>query len=323
MILISVVIVNYKSWDSLSSCLESFKEFEPQTKHEIIVVDNDSKDGYFELFSKNYPSVNFIKNSGNNGFPHACNLGAKNSSGKFLLFLNPDTVLNDSNAIDGMFNFASDNPTIGITSCRKINTKGNSEREMTFSSPWLTISWIRAIYKIASSSIIKDSFPNNEMLWYPEWITGSVVMISSRLFYAVGKWSHKHYWMYYEDVDLCLKVKQKNKKIALLRDLSIMHNHGGSSRININTIAITKSEVITSWHAFVQLHTKGLNRVSLHIVIIVNTLISQLLKVALTSLVFWKISFRANILVLIATFNYYINALICGTWKSKRIVLDE
>jgi GT2 family glycosyltransferase len=85
--------------------------------------------------------------------------------------------------------------------------------------------------------------------------------------------------MYYEDVDLCRKVKHHNKTIALLRDVELQHAHGGSSRRNPKTTAITRSEVVTSSHVSVQAHTQGLNRIALHSTLIINTLISWLFRV--------------------------------------------
>ena len=318
---LSIVIVNYKSWKVLAECLDSFSQYTPKLNHEIIVVDNDSQDGKLESFSQNYPHVTFIKNSGNNGFAHGCNLGADNARGEFLLFLNPDTVLTNSTAIDNMFDFAQQNYDVGITSCRRINLKGKPEREMAFASPWLIISWIRALYKLINKSEIQKKFPENEAVWHPDWVAGSVVLIQKRFFNKVGKWGQNSFWMYYEDVDLCRKVKVLNKNIALLRNVEIKHAHGGSSRKNPKTTAITKSEVVTSSHVYIQLHTQGLNRSLLHFAIFIDTLLSQLVKILFTLPVFWKVAFKANILVFIATFKYYVNAIIRNTWKSKR--LDE
>jgi len=211
---LSIVIVNYKSWKVLAECLDSFSQYTPKLNYEIIVVDNDSQDGELESFSKRYPQVDFIKNTGNNGFAHGCNLGADNAQGKYLLFLNPDTVLTNSTAIDDMLNFAQHNPNVGITSCRRINPKGRPEREMAFANPWLIISWIRAIYKLINKVKIQKKFPENETIWHPDWIAGSVVLIETGLFNEIGRWNQDNFWMYYEDVDLCRKVKRQNKKIA-------------------------------------------------------------------------------------------------------------
>jgi GT2 family glycosyltransferase len=316
---LSIIIVNYKSWSVLTECLDSFVQYTPKLNYEIIVVDNDSQDGEIEPFSEKYPQVNFIKNTGNNGFSHGCNLGADNSRGKYLLFLNPDTVLTNSVAIDKLFNFAQHNPNVGITSCRRINPKGRPEREIAFANPWLIISWIRAIYKLVNKAKIQKKFPENEMIWYPDWIAGSVVLIEKKLFNKIARWDQDSFWMYYEDVDLCRKVKRQDKEIALLRNVELKHAHGGSSRRNPKTTAITKSEVVTSSHVYIQLHTQGLNRVLLHLAIFIDTLLSQLIKILFTLPVFWKTAFKANLLVFITTFKYYASTLVCSTWKSKRL----
>ena len=320
---LSIIIVNYKSWSVLTECLDSFDRYTPKLNYEIIVVDNDSQDGEIEPFSEKYPQVNFKKNTGNNGFAHGCNLGADNSRGKYLLFLNPDTVLTNSAAIDELFNFAQHNPDVGITSCRRINPKGRPEREIAFANPWLIISWIRAIYKLTNKAKIQKKFPENEMIWYPDWIAGSVVLIEKKLFNKIGRWDQDSFWMYYEDVDLCRKIKRQDKEIALLRNVELKHAHGGSSRRNPKTTAITKSEVVTSSHVYIQLHTQGLNRVLLHLVIFIDTLLSQLIKILFTLPVFWKTSFRTNILVLASISKYYLIALIKMTWRSAKLYNEQ
>lgn len=319
---LSVVIVNYRSWQALDRCLKSFVEFPPTPNHEIIVVDNDSRDGKLVSFSHNH-NATFIVNNGNKGFANGCNLGAENAQGKFLLFINPDTILTSSNAIDSMVEFANKNQNIGITSCRKINPKGNPEREMAFANPWLIISWVRAIYKIINRKQVEKKFPKMDKVWYPDWVTGSVILIHCNLFNKIGKWNQESFWMYYEDVDLCRKVKKINKNIALLRNVELQHLHGGSSRRDPKTTSITKSEVITSSHVYIQLHTTGLNKLILHSIIVFNTLLSQLIRVTFSCLLFWKTPFKANLMVLISTLKYYITALLRGTWKSKRLNVNE
>jgi len=316
---LSIVIVNYKSWRVLAECLNSFKQYAPGLNYEIIVVDNDSQDGELEPFSQKYPQITFIKNSGNNGFSNGCNFGAENTTGKYLLFLNPDVILTSSSAIDGMVEFAKNNTDVGIVSCRTINPKGKPEREIAFENPWLIIGWIRAIYKLLNKKQIALKYGENEDNWYPDWVAGSVILIKSTLFNKIKKWDQDNYWMYYEDVDLCRKVASIGKKIALLRNFELRHAHGGSSRRNPATTAITKSEVVTSNHMFVQIYTQGINRVALHSLMVVNTLISWLLRTLLTLPVFWKDSFKSNLLTLVSIIQYYVHVPTRGTWKSKRL----
>jgi len=320
---LSIIIVNYKCWEVLAKCIESFNTYKPNTSYEIIVVDNDSQDGKFNNFQQQFNAIRLIANKGNYGFSSGCNLGADNAKGEYLLFLNPDVTLTRSPAIDDMFSFAKAHPNIGITSCRTIDSNGKREREIAFLSPWLTIGWLRAIYKLALSHKIAINFPENNKIWYPDWVAGSVILIKKDFFKKIGKWSESKFWMYYEDPDLCIKSKKFGKQIALLRNIELKHSHGGSSRRNPKTTAITKSEVVTSSHVFIQAHTKGLNRLTLHLVIMINTLTSWLTRTIITLPFFWKDLFKANLLTLIAIIKYYLSALIDSSWKSKRLKNNE
>ena len=320
---LSIIIVNYRSWEVLAKCIKSFNKYTPNLTYEIIVVDNNSQDNQFNDFKQKFHEIKLIANKGNYGFSSGCNLGADNSKGEYLLFLNPDVTLTNSNAIDNMFNFAVANANVGITSCRTINLTGKREREIAFLNPWLTIGWIRAFYKLAFSRKIAKKFPENKNIWYPEWVAGSVVLIQKDFFKEIGQWSENIFWMYSEDPDLCLKVTKHGKKIALLRNVELEHLHGGSSRRNPKTTSITKSEVVTSSHVFIQEHTRGLNRLTLHLVIIVNTLISWILRTIITLPFFWKNIFQANLFTLIAIFKYYLNVVIRWDWKSRRLKNNE
>jgi GT2 family glycosyltransferase len=320
---LSIIIINYKCWDVLARCIDSFNKYKPHTNYEIIIVDNDSQDGKFNSFQQQFHEIKLIANKGNYGFSSACNLGADNAKGDFLLFLNPDVTLTSSPAIDEMFNFAKANTDVGITSCRTIYPNGKREREVAFLNPWLTIGWLRALYKFALSRKIANKFPENKNIWYPEWVAGSVILIQKDFFKKIGKWSEDKFWMYSEDPDICLKSNKNGKKIALLRNVEIKHQHGGSSRRNTKTTAITKSEVVTSSHVFIHEHSSSINRVALHLVIMVNTLTSWLLRTLITLPFFWKDFFKANLFTLLAIIKYYLSVLIRWNWKSKRLKKNE
>ena len=320
---LSIIIVNYRSWEVLAKCIKSFSKYTPNSSYEIIVVDNDSQDNQFNDFKQKFHEIKLIANKGNYGFSSGCNLGADNAHGEFLLFLNPDVTLTSSPAIDKMFSFAKTNPKIGITSCRTLDSNGKREREITFLNPWLTIGWLRAIYKLALSNKIANTFPENSEIWYPEWVAGSVILIQKDFFKKIGKWSENNFWMYFEDTDICIKSKKYGKKSALLRNVELKHSHGGSSRKNPNTTVITKSEVVTSSHVFIHTHTLGLNRLALHLVIMVNTLAAWLLRTILTLPFFWRGFFRANLFTLVSIIKYYLSVMIRQTWKSKRLKNNE
>lgn len=316
-IYLSVVIVNYKSWKLLQNCLDSFKQFSPRLSYEIVVVDNDSQDGEFEGFSKLHPSVKFIKNKGNYGFSNGCNLGAENANGDFLLFLNPDTELTKDHAIDAMVSFLKGNSGVGIASCRTVTAK-KIERELLFSNPWLLIAFVRQLYKLFNRKRIKKQFPDDADVWYPDWVSGAVVLIKSDLFEQVGRWRQERYWMYHEDPDLCNKVKKAGKKTALLRNVTIKHVGGGTSRKNSKTTIMAKTEVIISSHNYIEVNTETLTPI-LHFLFAVTSILSLLIK-AILSLVFLQF-FKVKVYVLttLSVIKYYFSASLRRTWRSKKL----
>ena len=89
---LSIIIVNYKSWEHLGICLESIQN-QKKINPEIIVLDNNSNDSKIGNFKSQYKYVKWIENPKNYGFSKACNIGASNATGKWLLFLNPDTKI--------------------------------------------------------------------------------------------------------------------------------------------------------------------------------------------------------------------------------------
>jgi GT2 family glycosyltransferase len=99
---LSIIILNYHSLEVIKECLNSFEKYPPKVDYEIIIANNDDKKQEFNDFATHYPQIKFIQNTGNWGFSSGCNLGASIASGEYLLFLNPDTRLNETPAIDKM-----------------------------------------------------------------------------------------------------------------------------------------------------------------------------------------------------------------------------
>jgi GT2 family glycosyltransferase len=318
----SIIILNYRSLGYVADCIDSIDQHPPKDSYEIILVDNDSEDGKFDDFCDKYDHVKCIKNSGNYGYSSGSNLGAKNARGEYLVFLNPDTELTNSPAIDTMVEYAKNNQDTGIISCRKIKPGNKLEREVTFINPWLTLGIARSLYKKIFKNTIEEKFPKNSDIWHPEWVTGSVFFIAKDIYNHIDGLSEKDYWMYFEEMDLAHKINQINKTITLIRNVEIKHQHGGSSRINPKISAITKSEVMISRHVYIQKFYSGINLILLHISMLFISLSSQLI-IALVSLPFaWTNKGRASLLLLSASIQYYFHAFINKSWKSRRLKED-
>ena len=186
---LSIIVVNYQSWTYLEDCLESFKNYPPDLKYEIIVVDNDSNDGYFDNFKSKHPEINLIVNTGNHGFSNGCNLGASKAQADTLLFLNPDTELNETNSIDAMYQYLQKNhEDVGIVSCRNVTPNGIG-KEDRFLSPWFLFGYIRSIHNLLNKDKLAKKFSDEKDIWFPGWVTGSVVMISNKLIKKINGWN--------------------------------------------------------------------------------------------------------------------------------------
>ena len=133
--MISIIIVNYRSWTRLNACLSSIHEQSAQVL-EVIVVDNNSNDGLAESFMIEHPQVRFIMQDINGGFAQACNRGAKEAKAEWLLFLNPDTIL-QANTLRSLLDRVSTEPSWKLIGIKQLNdTSRNTHPHGLFLTWW-------------------------------------------------------------------------------------------------------------------------------------------------------------------------------------------
>lgn len=321
MIDISVVIVNYKSWDALKECLESLNTIHSNRfSFETIVVDNCSNDGKFNEFETLFPDVIFIKNSGNNGFANGCNTGAKLAKGDYLLFLNPDTVANEK-AIYELWNNAKNNPDFGIVTCTQLNENGKAYKEILFFPSLKTLfGSFRAINTLFIKKKINQDYNQNKTILFPNWATGAVIFMSVSWYKKVKGWN-ENYWLYFEDVAICKHVADLGGKVALLKQTSILHKHGGASRINIKTKALTKTEVLISQHVYFNEYSKGLEQKIIQLLLILSILFEKTILSIFGITFFFVPKLKVNIYIFKNLLAYYISAIKNRTWISPRSMI--
>jgi GT2 family glycosyltransferase len=317
---LSIIIVNYRGWKHLRVCLDELAGFRGTIfKYEIIVVDNNSDDGLLGDFKLGYPGFIFIESNVNGGFAHGCNLGAKSANGEFLLFLNPDTVAIETE-IERLLKRAKENPEYFITSCSQVNEKGKESKAFGLFPGLGTLTGIgRALYKLYNKQSVAERTTAKNNIIKPDWVSGSVIMINRKIFEQIRGFD-EDFWLYFEDTDLCRRVRNAGGEIAYFTDIKIQHNHGGTSRVNLNITSLTKSEVLISNHLYISKHTKGISRLILHKLLILNNLIGGFPMVVAGLLFFSIPKMFVRTLIYGRMIGYYFGTLIRGSWISPRSV---
>ncbi|MBN1108184.1 MAG: glycosyltransferase family 2 protein [Bacteroidales bacterium] len=305
---LSVIIVSYRGWQKLSNCLEALEKFTQSSfSMEVIIADNHSNDGKIEEFEKRFTSFRFLKSDVNGGFAYGCNRGAEAASADILMFLNPDTIVSEKEIVRLMQNT---NQTRGyaIISCRQIREDG---REMSAYGSFPGLSFPEIIRK-----------RNINAVSYPDWVSGSLMMMSKETFFRMEGFDES-YWMYYEDVDMCRRVRDAGGEIVFFNDITIRHDHGGSSRINLRTTAITKSEVQASRHLYIQKHVTGYKKFFLHSITIIDNLLTGIIAAVAGMILFFIPKLFVRVLVLVQLACYYGGVLTRRSWVSRRSVLYQ
>lgn len=192
---LSVIIVSYENCEILRDCIESIKKFNDlKDDAEIIISDNSITNNVYEMVKKNYPDVQIIKNN-NIGFGPANNRAVDISSGEYLLFLNPDTIL-----LEPIFQFTVDKfeqqSNLALFGIKLLNVNGTANNSF-FAMDNYTLSWT-LLMKVFSKF---DIYLDGKM-----YIAGADLFVRKSAFEAAGRFD-ENIFMYYEEPDLIKRIK--------------------------------------------------------------------------------------------------------------------
>jgi len=320
---VSIVIVNYRSWEHLERCLGALaptasSSAEGDSALEIVVVDNDSGDARLTEFAARHPQVRFHANSGNHGFAHGCNAGAARARGELLLFLNPD-VIADRARVARLVRIKQAHPEVAILTARQIDGRGRPQKAFdAFPRPWTALSPMRAVLRLVRPRRYPDPRRRRDGLVYCDWVSGSLLLIAAADLRRLGGFC-EDYWMYMEDVDLCTRAWQQGLRVAYTGDVEFVHLHGGASRRDGETTAVTKSETIVSKHVYIARHFSGTRAALFHLMIALKSLPGLVLAAAADALTFGAVPLlRARSRMLRTLIRYYARAARGGGWLSHR-----
>jgi len=230
--IVSIIIVNYKVKELLLKCIKSIVDSKNKTSYEIIVVDNDERKTIRSDLKVVFPEVKYIPNE-NKGFGQGNNAGVSASAGRYLFFLNPDTELSEG-SLDILSDFLKRNNKAGIVS--PIIFYPNKKPHLLQGSEILTPFKSLFVY-----SFINKFFPSNPIsrkFWNKDWnkktltevdvVPGTALMIRRDLFKKVGKFDES-YFLYFEEYDLCKRVRELGYKAYIVPKAIVVHKWGAST----------------------------------------------------------------------------------------------
>ncbi|OGL44065.1 MAG: hypothetical protein A2161_14600 [Candidatus Schekmanbacteria bacterium RBG_13_48_7] len=255
--ILSVIIISWNIREYLKSCLESVLHEEPGFSIEIIIVDNASEDGTTGWLEQNYPSVKLIKNPINEGFAKACNQGFRISSGEYLLFLNPDTVILDD-CLNRTVSFIKSHSDCAVVGCRLLNNDHSIQPSIRkfMTNKNLILEHLSRMFSISSS--IRKKFDYKVFSYADvqvvDWIIGAFMLFKREDFEGLRGFD-EDFHLYHEDTDICYRVHKTGKKVYFFPDASIIHfgNQSGKKRFGDQTIL----KYYEAKHLFLKKHFSG------------------------------------------------------------------
>jgi len=229
---ITVSIVNWNTKNELARCLKSVLA-QDEAEFEVIVVDNASSDGSADMVARDFPQVTLIANDKNGGFSRAHNQTLKIAKGRYVMLVNPDTLMEEHDVLKKIVHFADENPDIGIIGPRIENPNGS----LQFSArrfPTLGAGLFRR-------TPLGKLFPNNRFVksyimadWKHDdirdvdWVSGAALVARKKMIDEIGPLD-PGFFMYCEDVDWAYRAKQRGWRVIYCPMAKVKHRIGSSS----------------------------------------------------------------------------------------------
>jgi len=231
---ISIIIVSYNVRWYLSNALASVLCAVDGLTHEIIVIDNASTDGSVEMLRDRFTMVRLITNQTNVGFAAANNQGLSLAGGKYIVLLNPDTLVQED-SFSSLMQFMDTHPRAGIATCKILNADGGFSVDSRHSIPspmtafWKQIGLSRLFPNSRRFARYNLTFLDENEIHRVDAISGSFMFLRAETVQQVGKLD-EDYFMYCEDVDYCYRVGRAGWDIYYLPVTAIIHYKGESTR---------------------------------------------------------------------------------------------
>lgn len=242
---LSIIIVNWNTGDLLLECIQSIKETVKNHEYELFVVDNASTDSSLKNVERNHSEIIILKNQKNLGFAKGNNQALPRCQGRFILLLNPDTVLIDD-AVDRMCGYLDAHPSTGVIGPRLLNDDGSHQPSTAGSFPTLSIiineafGLTKLFPKFSSTRGLYIRSEENKSLGV-DWVSGACLMIRSEIIKKVGM-LNEGFHLYYEDQEWCYRIKKSGYKITFNPQAKVVH-YGNQSIKRLTLDDLEKNQI--------------------------------------------------------------------------------
>jgi GT2 family glycosyltransferase len=245
---LSIIIADTNEWHFLQPCLQSVFAHTAGLEFEVIVVDNASTDGSKEKLAEEFPQVKVLRNEYNMGFAGANNVGIRASSARYVLLLNPDTIMPEG-AIKETIKFMESKPKAGVIGC-KLKYPDGRFQPTTYSFPtaWNMFSEATFLYKLFPKTKIFGGYHLTYLDYNTDvqvdWLIGAYFLMRREVIDTIGILDDKIY-MYADDIDYCYRAKQAGFEVWYTPRAEVIHYYGGISGVNKRVVIwIHRSNVL-------------------------------------------------------------------------------
>jgi O-antigen biosynthesis protein len=231
---LSIIIVNYNVKEFVENLLYSIDKARQNLSLEIFIVDNASDDGSVDIIKEKFPYVNLTANKSNIGFGAANNLALSKAEGKYLLLINPDTIVKEDTFVK-MIDFFEKHPDAGVAGCKVLNSDGTLQLacRRSFPGPWTSFTKVTGLSRFFPKSRLfaryNLTYLDENKTLEVDAVSGSFMMMRRETYNKVGGFDEQ-FFMYGEDIDLCYRTQKAGYKVYYVHETEIIHYKGESTK---------------------------------------------------------------------------------------------
>jgi len=269
---LSIIIVNYNVKQFLENLIVSIKNAVREIKNEIIVVDNASDDGSIEMIKQKFPEIKLIANQENKGFGAANNQGLKIANGKYILLINPDTIVKED-TFNKLIEYLNSNDKIGMATCKVLNNDGTLQLacRRSFPGPWTSFTKVTGLSRLFPKSKLfakyNLTYLDENKTYEVDAISGSFMMMKREVYEKIGGFD-SDFFMYGEDLDFCYRTQKAGYKIYYFHETEIIHYKGESTKrssIDETNVFYEAMQLFVKKHLSTSFLVSGILRIGIYL----------------------------------------------------------